>query len=164
MRRVAIVGGGLSGVAAAYQLTREPDVEFTLFETSARLGGTVETVRRDGFIMECGPDSWVTEKPWARELAIELGLEDEIIASNDQRRRTYLLQDSRLIPMPDGMRMMVPTRWAPIMDSPLFSWQARLAYLREPRRAEELKESAFGEGEDESVASFVRRHFGNEVT
>jgi len=164
MRRVAIVGGGLSGVAAAYQLTREPDVEFTLFETSARLGGTVETVRRDGFIMECGPDSWVTEKPWARELAIELGLEDEIIASNDQRRRTYLLQDSRLIPMPDGMRMMVPTRWAPIMDSPLFSWQARLAYLREPRRAEELKESAFGEGEDESVASFVRRHFGDEVT
>lgn len=164
MRRVAIIGGGLSGVAAAYQVAREPDVEFTLFEASRRLGGTVETVRRDGFVIECGPDSWVTEKPWARELAIELGLEAEIIASNDQRRRTYLLQNRRLVPMPDGMRMMVPTRWAPIMESPLFSWQARLAYLREARRAEELKQSALRDGEDESVASFVRRHFGDEVT
>ena len=113
-----------------------------LFEASGRLGGTVETVHRDGFVIECGPDSWVTEKPWARELAIELGLEAEIIPSNDQRRRTYLLQNQRLMPMPDGMRMMVPTRWAPIMESPLFSWQARLAYLREARRAEELKQSA----------------------
>ena len=164
MRRVAIIGGGLSGVAAAYQLARGPGVEFTLFEASARLGGTVETVHRDGFVIECGPDSWVTEKPWARELAVELGLETEIIASNDQRRRTYLLQNHRLMPMPDGMQMMVPTRWAPIMESPLFSWQARLAYLRETRRTEELKQSALEDGEDESVASFVRRHFGDEVT
>src|SRR5271165_931161 len=164
MRRVAIIGGGVSGVAAAYQLAQQPDVEFTLFEAAARLGGTVETVHRDGFVIECGPDSWVTEKPWACELAVELGLEAEIIASNDQRRRTYLLQNQRLVPMPDGMRMMVPTRWAPIMESPLFSWQARLAYLREARRAEELKQLALGAGEDESVASFVRRHFNDEVT
>ncbi len=164
MRRVAIIGGGLSGLAAAYQLARETDVEFTLFEASGRLGGTVETVHRDGFVIECGPDSWVTEKPWARELAIELGLEAEIIPSNDQQRRTYLLQNHRLMPMPDGMRMMVPTRWAPIMESPLFSWQARLAYLREVRHAEELKQSVLADGEDESVASFVRRHFGDEVT
>ena len=163
MRRVAIVGGGLSGLAAAYQLAHE-GVEFTLFEASTRLGGIVETVRRDGFVIECGPDSWVTEKPWARELAIELGLESEIIGSNDRWRRTYLLDDKRLVAMPDGMRMMVPTRWAPVLNSPLFTWQARLAYLRELRRAAELKESPLGEGEDESVASFVRRHFGDEVT
>jgi len=164
MRRIAIIGGGLSGVATAYQLAQEGNAEFTLFEAAARLGGIVETVRRDGFIIECGPDSWVTEKPWARELAIELGLEAEIIASNDHQRRTYLLEDKRLIPMPDGLRMMVPTQWAPVLNSPLFSWQARLAYLRELRRAEELKKAALGEGEDESVASFVRRHFGDEVT
>jgi oxygen-dependent protoporphyrinogen oxidase len=163
MRRVAIVGGGLSGLAAAYQLAHE-GVEFTLFEASTRLGGIVETVRRDGFVIECGPDSWVTEKPWARELAIELGLESEIIGSNDRWRRTYLLDDKRLVAMPDGMRMMVPTQWAPVLNSPLFTWQARLAYLRELRRAAELKESPLGEGEDESVASFVRRHFGDEVT
>ena len=163
MRRVAIIGGGLSGLAAAYQLAQE-GIEFTLFEASTRLGGIVETVRREGFVIECGPDSWVTEKPWARELAIELGLESEIIGSNDRWRRTYLLDDKRLVAMPDGMRMMVPTQWAPVLNSPLFTWQARLAYLRELRRAAELKESPLGEGEDESVASFVRRHFGDEVT
>jgi protoporphyrinogen/coproporphyrinogen III oxidase len=167
MKRVAIVGGGLSGVAAAYQLARDGAAECTLFESSARLGGIVETERvatADGdFVIECGPDSWITEKPWARELAIELGLESEIIPSNDQRRRTYLFEDRRLIPIPDGMRLMVPSKWAPIMESPLFSWQARLAYLREARRAEELKQSALPPGDDESIASFVRRHFGNEV-
>ena len=162
-RRVAIIGGGLSGLAAAYQLAQE-GVEFTLFEASTRLGGIVETVQREGFVIECGPDSWVTEKPWARELAIELGLESEIIGSNDRWRRTYLLDDKRLVAMPDGMRMMVPTQWAPVLNSPLFTWQARLAYLRELRRAAELKESPLGEGEDESVASFVHRHFGDEVT
>lgn len=167
MKRVAIVGGGLSGVAAAYQLVQEGGIEFVLFENSQRLGGIVETERVEtnegSFVIECGPDSWVTEKPWARELAVELGLESEIIASNDERRRTYLFEDRRLVPMPDGMRLMVPTKWAPVMESPLFSWRARLAYLREAGNADELKRTALESGEDESVASFVRRHFGDEV-
>jgi oxygen-dependent protoporphyrinogen oxidase len=161
---IAIVGGGVSGLATAYQLACE-GIEFTLFEASGRLGGIVETVHRQGFVIECGPDSWVTEKPWARELAVELGLEAEIIPSNDQWRRTYVQQgaerNTQLIPIPDGMRMMVPARWGPLLESPLFSWQARLAYLREPKRAEELKASA--PAHDESVADFVRRHFGDEV-
>ena len=164
MKRVAVVGGGLSGLSAAYQLARDAQVEFTLFESSERLGGIVETVRQDGFIIECGPDSWVTEKPWARELAIELGLEVEIVPSNDERRHTYLLQEGRLVPMPEGMRMMAPTRLDAVMDSPLFSDEAKLAYQREPERADELRASALKENEDESVASFVRRHFGEEVT
>jgi oxygen-dependent protoporphyrinogen oxidase len=161
---IAIVGGGIAGLATAYQLACD-GVAFTLFEASERLGGIVETVNRDGFVIECGPDSWVTEKPWARELAIELGLEDQIIPSNDQWRRTYVLHGSvrqiQLVPIPDGMRMMVPTKWGPLLESPLFSWQARLAYLREPKRAEELKHSA--PAHDESVADFVRRHFGAEA-
>jgi len=164
MKRVAIVGGGLSGLSAAYQLSRDAQVEFTLFEASERLGGIVETVRQDGFVIECGPDSWVTEKPWARELAIELGLEAEIVPSNDQWRHTYLLQEGRLVPMPEGMRMMAPTRLDAVMDSPLFTDEAKLAYQREPERADELRASALKENEDESVASFVRRHFGEEVT
>lgn len=163
MKRTAIIGGGISGVAAAWQLARLQK-PFVLFEASERLGGTVETERRGGFIIECGPDSWVTEKPWARELAIELGLETEIIGSNERWRRTYLVRDGRLAAMPEGMRLMVPAKWGPLLESPLFSWQAKLAYLREPKRAEELKASALAESEDESVASFVRRHFGNEVT
>ncbi len=159
--KVAVIGGGIAGVSAAYELARL-GAEFVLYEASDRLGGIVETVRRNGFVVECGPDSWVTEKPWARELAIELGLEAEIIPSNDRLRRTYIVQGGKLVAMPDGMRMMVPTKWEPLLSSPLFSWQARLAYLREPKRAEELK--ALVPESDESVASFVRRHFGDEAT
>jgi len=157
---IAIVGGGISGLATAYQLACER-VPFVLFEASGRVGGVVETARRHGFVIECGPDSWVTEKPGARELAIELGLEDQIIASNDHWRRTYVQQGKQLVPIPDGMRMMVPAKWGPLLESPLFSWQARLAYLREPKRAQELKASA--PAHDEPVADFVRRHFGEEV-
>jgi oxygen-dependent protoporphyrinogen oxidase len=163
-KRIAIAGGGISGVATAYQLACD-GVECTLFEASERLGGIVETVRKDGFVIECGPDSWVTEKPWARELAVELGLEGQIIGSNDQWRRTYVQQGgdglAQLVPIPDGMRMMVPAKWDPLLESPLFSEQARLAYQREPKRAAELKASA--PDHDESVADFVRRHFGEEV-
>src|SRR6201994_4500903 len=162
---IAVVGGGIGGLATAYQLAND-GVEFTLFEASERLGGIVKTVHRQGFVIECGPDSWVTEKPWARDLAVELGLEDQIIRSNDRWRRTYVQRGSerfpQLMPIPDGMRMMVPSKWGPLLESPLFSWQARLAYLREPKRAEELKTAA--PAGDESVASFVRRHFGDEVT
>ena len=163
-RRIAIVGGGISGLATAYQATSD-GLDWTLFEASGRLGGIVETVRTQGFVIECGPDSWVTEKPWAHQLAVELGLGPEIIPSNDQWRRTYVQhggpRSTELVPIPDGMRMMVPTRWAPMLESPLFNWQARLGYLREPRRAAELREAA--PAHDESVAAFVRRHFGREV-
>ncbi|MGB7188610.1 MAG: protoporphyrinogen oxidase [Acidobacteriaceae bacterium] len=163
-KRIAIIGGGLSGLSAAYQLARDSQAEFTLFEASPRLGGVIETIRRDGFIVECGPDSWVTEKPWTRELAVELGLESEIIPSNDQQRVTYLLQRNQLIPMPRGMSLMVPTDLSAVMNSPLFTEEARTAYQSEPPRAEELKASALRQIEDESVAGFVRRHFGEEVT
>ncbi len=163
MSRVAVAGGGIAGLAAAYDLARL-GAEPVLFEASSRLGGIVETVREQGFVIECGPDAWVTEKPWAHELAVELGLAEQILSSNDCWRRTYIVRGRALVPMPDGMRMMVPSQWAPLFASPLFSWQARLAYLREFHRADELRAEALPEGEDESVASFVRRHFGEEVT
>jgi oxygen-dependent protoporphyrinogen oxidase len=174
MKKVAVVGAGMAGMAAAYELGCAAEVSFTLFEASQRLGGTVETVTvpssgGEPFVIECGPDSWVSDKAAARELAVELGLEDELMYSNNGRRRNYLARfgaghRGELVPMPDGMRMMVPTRWAPVLESSLFSWQARLAYLREPKRAEELKRHAAGRAEDESVSSFVRRHFGDEAT
>ncbi len=165
-KRVAVIGAGMAGMAAAYEVTRHPGHTLTLFEASDRLGGTVETVHEGGFTIETGPDSWVSDKSAARDLAEELGLGDEIIASNDAVRRNYLVQGRALTPMPDGMRMMVPTRWLPILESPLFSWQARLAYLREPKRAAELKKQAAARPDDfdESVRSFVMRHFGQEAT
>ena len=168
MKRIAIVGGGIAGVSAAYELARQQRegaaIEFVLFEASSRLGGIVETVRQDGFVVECGPDSWVTEKPWARDLAIELGFESELVPSNDERRKTYIARDGALTAMPDGMRMMVPTQSGCVLESRLFSEQAKLAYLREPKLAEQLKANALDQiNRDESVRDFVARHFGDEV-
>ena len=164
-RRIAIVGGGIAGVTAAYELAKQAragaEIEVVLFEASPRLGGIVETVREGGFIVECGPDGWVTEKPWARELATELGLADELLPSLDATRKTYIFIDGKLRPMPDGMRMMVPTNLAALDHSDLFSAAAIEAYRNEPARAEELKSHA--PSEDESVADFVQRHFGTEV-
>ncbi len=160
-KTIAIAGGGISGLTVAYELSRR-GIAFALFEASGRLGGTVETVRSGEFVIECGPDSWVTEKPWARELAVELGLEDQILFSNDQWRRTYLMKDRELVPLPDGMRMMTPAKWGPLLRSPLLTWRGRLAYLREPWQAARFKAAA--PQEDESVAVFVRRHFGDEAT
>jgi oxygen-dependent protoporphyrinogen oxidase len=164
-RRVAILGGGIAGVTAAWQLAQrdraEGDVEAVLFEASPRLGGTVETVLRDGFVIECGPDGWVTEKPWARELIRELGLHDKLIGSNDADRVTYILSGGKLVAMPDGMRMMVPTDLNALEGSALFSDVAKQAYADEPLRAAELRAKA--PDRDESIAEFVRRHFGDEV-
>jgi protoporphyrinogen/coproporphyrinogen III oxidase len=165
MKRVAIVGGGVAGLAAAYELAQlvrcGAPIQVVLFEASNRLGGIVETVREGGFVIEGGPDAWVTEKPWARELAEELGLSDELMASNDAGRRTYVLIDKRLQAMPDGMRMMVPSDLESLNVSELFSDAAKQAYRDEVGKAEMLRAEA--PAEDESVAEFVRRHFGEEV-
>lgn len=174
MRRIAIVGGGIAGLTAGYELaklTRDgAPVEAVLFESSQRLGGLLETVREGGFTIECGPDGWITAKPWARELCVELGLTDELIYSNDASRKTHIFlttpdhPSGRLVPMPDGLNMMVPTdldALGTLDSSPLFSAAAIAAYRDEPARAEELRASA--PAHDESVADFTLRHFGPEV-
>jgi oxygen-dependent protoporphyrinogen oxidase len=165
MKRIAIIGGGIAGLTAAYELSRlaanGAAVEAVLFEASPRLGGIVETVREGGFVIECGPDAWITEKPWARELAEELGLGDELMSSNDAARKTYVLMDRELKAMPNGMRMMVPADLDALDQSELFTSEAKRAYRNEVNRAAELKVTA--PQQDESVASFVQRHFGDEV-
>lgn len=171
MPRVAIVGGGIAGLTAAYELAKlardGAPVEAVLFESSQRLGGLLETVREGGFSIECGPDGWVSAKPWARELCAELGLSDELIHSSDATRKTHIFLSTpdhpsgRLVPMPDGLNLMVPTDLAALDGSPLFSAAAVAAYRAEPARAEELRASA--PAHDESVADFTLRHFGQEV-
>jgi oxygen-dependent protoporphyrinogen oxidase len=169
MKHFAIIGGGIAGLAAAYELElarkRGSAIDWQLHEASGRLGGILETTcidTPDGtFILEGGPDAWVTDKPWARELACELGLEDQIIACNEAAKKTYVLLDGVLQAMPPRMRMMVPEDLATLQGSALFTDSARTAYATELERAAELKASA--PQEDESVASFVRRHFGEEV-
>ena len=165
MRRIAIVGAGVSGLTVAWQLLEEdPSLEVTVFESSDRVGGIVETIRQDGFVIELGPDSWVTEKPAARELATDLGLAEELITSNDEARKTLLLLNGRLEPIPDNLRMMVPIGREALADidaSPLLSPEARQAYHHELERAADLRRAV--PTNDESIASFTERHFGREV-
>ena len=169
MKRVAIIGGGIAGLAAAYELEQQrlagAAVDWQLYEASARLGGTVSTTRGliedAGFVLEEGPDGWVTEKPWAKDLAVELGLTSEIIPCNEAQKKTYVLIGNDLQAMPPRMRMMVPEDLSVLADSPLFSQAARAAYAEELAKAYLLRATA--PTEDESVASFVLRHFGQEV-
>ena len=156
MRPAVIIGGGISGLSAAYELARAgaPSV---LIERHRRLGGVIHTERIHGCVVETGPDSFLAQKPWALELIRELGLGDEVIGSNDHLRVTYVLKRGRLTPLPDGLMMMVPTRIWPVVTSPLLSWRtkARMAmeWFRRPARA----------GSERSVAAFVAEHYGQEA-
>src|SRR5260370_23921562 len=161
MKRIAIIGGGISGLSAAFaveQRRREgAPFEYILFESSPRFGGVIQTERVEDCVIEAGPDSFLTEKPWAAELCHELGLGDQLIGSNDAQRKTYILVNGRLMPLPDGLMFMVPTRLLPAFSSPLFPWRAKLRMLREwfYRHTPSSSES--------TVAEFVVRHYGREM-
>jgi oxygen-dependent protoporphyrinogen oxidase len=160
MTRIAIIGGGISGLAAAFALEekrRSGAVDYSLYEASPNLGGVLRTEHIDGCIVEAGPDSFITEKPWAANLCRTLGLGDQLIGSNDADRKTYILVRGRLIPMPDGLLFMVPTKILPTAFSPLFSWSTKL------RVAQELFHPPRPAAADESVASLVERHYGSEM-
>src|SRR5580692_47595 len=161
MRRVAIIGGGISGLAAAFELEEQRkagvDLEYVLYESSPRLGGVLRTEQIDGCLVEAGPDSFVTEKPWAADLCRTLGIGDQLIGSNDADRKTYILTRGRLVEMPDGLMFMVPTKILPTGFSPLFSWKTKL------RMTQELFHPPRAVDHDESVADFVERHYGREM-
>jgi oxygen-dependent protoporphyrinogen oxidase len=161
MKRVAIIGGGIAGLSAAFYLEKArrggSQLAWTLFEKSQRLGGVIQTECRDGYVLEAGPDSFLTVKPDASQLCRELGIGDQLIASNDAERKTYILVRNRLTPMPDGLQFMVPTRVWPMVATPLFSWGTKL------RMAAEMFSAQGIERRDETVAEFVRRHFGQEM-
>ncbi len=159
MKRIAIIGGGIAGLSAAYYLHRA-GTDFTLFEAASRLGGVINSERTpEGFLIEAGPDSFLTAKPWAADLAREVGLGADLIPSNDAPRKTYILRNGKLIPVPEGMQLMVPTRSWPVITSPLFSFVTKLRMAREFL----WPPAPLAEGADESVAQFVARHFGTEV-
>lgn len=155
MTRVAIIGGGISGLSAAYYLSRA-GIPFTLFEAEARLGGVIRTDHAAGCLVEAGPDSWIAQKPAALELVRELGLEDQVIGSNDDRRKTYIVRRRKLIPIPEGMQLLAPTRLMPVLKSRLFGLRTKirmgLELLRRPAQHSER-----------TVAEFVRDHFGDEL-
>jgi protoporphyrinogen/coproporphyrinogen III oxidase len=161
MKRIAIIGGGISGLSAAFALEQQRRVgaplEYVVFESRPRFGGVVLTEHVDGCVVEAGSDSFVTEKPWASELCRQIGLGDQLIGSNDPGRRTYILLKGRLVTLPDGLMFMVPTKILPVLASPLFSIATKL------RIALEWFYTPNKISEDESVASLIERHYGTEM-
>jgi oxygen-dependent protoporphyrinogen oxidase len=163
-RRVCIVGGGVSGLAAAHRLAElQPaasPIEVVLLEASDRLGGTVRTHRREGFLIEGGPDSFISEKPEALALAKRLGLAGRITGTNGRHRRSFVVRGGRLRPTPEGFQLLAPSRMLPFLTTDIFTWRgkARMALdLVLPRR-----KGANGR-DDESLAAFVRRRLGREA-
>ncbi len=166
--RIAIVGGGIAGLAAAFEIEKAraagAEIEYALFEERDRLGGCLDSEIVDGAVLERGPDSFLTEKPAAAELCRELGLGNDLVPSNDAARKTYVAIRNRLVPLPDGLMFLVPTKPIPTALSPLFSFstKARMALdlLHPPRRNDQAQSDELS---DESVAALVERHYGAEA-
>jgi len=158
MRRIVVIGGGVSGLAAAHRVL-EFGHHVTLLEASSRLGGTIQTTHRDGFLLERGPDSFISEKPEALQLAKRLGLESQLIQTNEEYRRSFIVRNGRLRAVPEGFQLLAPSRLWPFLTSDIFSLgaKARIAMdLFLPRKGTNGTQ-------DESLASFVRRRLGQEA-
>jgi oxygen-dependent protoporphyrinogen oxidase len=160
--RIAIIGGGITGLAAAHRLhelaaTNKQPLEITIFEASERVGGALETIHHDGLTVETGADSFLSEKPWALELTERLGLSNQLVRTQEQFRKTLVVRDGRLVPIPEGFSLMAPTYLMPVLRSPLFSPSGKARMMLEPLvpRRRDIT--------DESLASFVSRRLGREV-
>ena len=163
MNKVVIIGGGISGLAAANRLLEHSGetgeaIHLTLLEAGPRLGGVIRSEHRDGFLLEAGPDSFISEKPEALALAKRLGLEADLIETNQEHRRSFIVRAGRLRAVPEGFHLLAPSLIWPFLVSDILSpfGKARMALdLFLPRTSPN--------GEDESLASFVRRRLGREA-
>lgn len=158
MSRVVIIGGGIAGLAAAHRLTQTaPSLAVTLVESDSRLGGKIVTERVNGFVIEGGPDTFLSYKPRGLGLCRELGLEDRLHGTNQKTRRTYVMRGGQLYDLPEGFTGLVPSRFGPMANTPLLSPLGKLRmgldYVIPPRPA----------NGDESIAAFVERRLGREV-
>jgi len=161
-QRIVVVGGGIAGLAAAYrvfELAKERllPLEVLLLEGGQRLGGVISTRIVDDFLLEDGPDGFITEKPWALDLCARLNLTENLTPAQSAHRTVYVVHRGVLQPLPEGFFLLAPTRLWPVLRTPIFSWRGKA------RLACEVFIPRAGEKNDESVASFVRRRFGNEI-
>ncbi|HUU85045.1 MAG TPA: protoporphyrinogen oxidase [Phycisphaerae bacterium] len=160
--RIVVIGGGVSGLAAAHRLIERRGeenlpLEVVVLEAGDTPGGSIRTTRRDGFLLEAGPDSFITEKPWGLALCRRLGLSDSIIRTNDQHRLTFIIRRGRMYALPDGFLMLAPTKMWPFVFSGLFSLRGKM------RMALDLLLPRGNLDDDESLASFVTRRLGREA-
>jgi protoporphyrinogen/coproporphyrinogen III oxidase len=161
-KRIAVIGGGISGLAAAHRVRElNPAAEVTLFEASERLGGSLRTIWQDGFLIEQGADSFITDLPWAVDLCRRIGFADQLISTNSDARGAMVVARGKLERVPDGFLLMAPHRLWPVMRSPILSLRGKLRLACEFF----VKQRPMAEGEDgdESVANFVRRRLGREA-
>ncbi len=161
-KRAIVVGGGITGLAACYRLEREAaqrgiSLDVTLLEGTERVGGVIRTEHRDDFILEHGPDAFISTKPAGKVLCEELGIADQFIGTNPKVRRSFVIRHGELHPVPEGFYLMAPGSFKPFLKSPLFSWHGKL------RMAMELFIPRRGRDTDEAVAHFVRRRLGTEA-
>ncbi len=158
--RVAIVGGGLSGLATAAKLhLAEPTLSLSLFEAADRVGGVIHTEQESGFLIDCGADMFATKPPAALDLCRELGLDDRLIEPQADGRGARIVQRGRLLPIPEGFVLMRATQLTPMLTTPLLSLSGKLRFLAERW----IKSPAHEEAADESVGDFVRRRMGVEI-
>ena len=151
-----IVGGGLTGLTAAYR-AQQRGWKFLLVEASERLGGALETLHADGLVQELGAESMVTAKPWGKDLILELGLGDQLVSPQPEFHNTLIVRRGKLVPIPEGLRLLAPSQWIPFLRSPAVSWLGKL------RMGLEFFVPSRQDNRDESLASFVRRRLGKEA-
>lgn len=160
--RIAVIGGGIAGLAAAHRITelsreQAQPVDLMLLEAGPRLGGSIATERVDGFVIEAGPDSFISEKPWALKLCERIGFTDRLVRTRDEHRRTYVVHAGKLHSLPDGFLLLAPTQFWPLITTGLFTWPGKL------RMALDLVLPRGPQRSDESLGSFVTRRLGREA-
>ncbi len=156
--RVAVIGGGITGLAAAHRLVElAPDVSVTLFESASRLGGVLETVHREGYLIEGGADNWITNVPWATDLCDRIGFSEQLVETNPDHRGAFVIRRGKLVKIPPGFVVMAPTRIWPVVTTRILSPGAKL------RLAAERFVRRRSSDDDESLAAFVRRRLGRET-
>ena len=160
-KKIVVIGGGITGLSAAHRIIEiqkenNLDLEILLIEKSDKLGGAISTINKNGYLIELGPDMFFTERPWALNLSKRLSLGQELIETNEKKRGTFVLWKKELVPVPDGFLMLAPSKIWAFVRSPLFSWRGKLRMLMDLFISKK-------EVRDESLASFVRRRFGNEA-
>ena len=152
-----MIGGGITGLAAAHRLRELDDtLNVSLWEALPVLGGVLQTTHRDGYLIEQAADNFITNVPWALDLCQRIGLEEQLIRTDDRFRKAFVVHNGKLLPVPEGFALMAPARIWPVLSSPILSIPGKLRLAWEyftPRK----------DVEDESLESFATRRLGKEV-
>ena len=157
-RRVAVIGGGITGLAAAHRLHElAPQTSITLFEAAPQLGGILQTDRREGCLIERAADMFITRDPWAMDLCRRIGFADQLINTNEKKRKAFIVHRGQLVEVPEGFTLMSPAKIGPILRTPLLSWGGKIRLASEYFRSRRTDES------DESLHDFSIRRFGREA-